>query len=245
MQSYLKYKRYYDKKATATLLKVNDYCYVLNLNADNQSMKFEFKDYIWTGPYIVVKFLSNNNYVERRTGARYIQTLRKIRLRLCAPNQRVPEVTVKVEDQLPNTEVKTTQDDLYAQAGETEFGESLFGNASKKSEGATITEVPIDDVTTTQNEDVIATADENSAEDKKSFGNNTSFNVDVSDNSHIMTPPLIESPAIPPTLPSIVVGNIPRKMGRYNLRTNPKPNAHPVFRLLEAVTTDGMPQRQD
>ena len=29
MQSYLKHKQYYDKKATATLFKVNDYCYVL------------------------------------------------------------------------------------------------------------------------------------------------------------------------------------------------------------------------
>ena len=48
MQSYLKYKRYYDKKATATPLKINDYCYVLNPKADNQSMKFAFKDCIWT-----------------------------------------------------------------------------------------------------------------------------------------------------------------------------------------------------
>ena len=70
MLSYLKYKQYYDKKATATPLKVNDYCYVLNPKADNQSMKFAFKDCIWTGPYIVVKVLSNNNYVVRRTGTR-------------------------------------------------------------------------------------------------------------------------------------------------------------------------------
>ena len=55
MQSYLKYKQYYDKKATATPLKINDYCYVLNPKPDNQSMKFAFEDCIWTGPYIVVK----------------------------------------------------------------------------------------------------------------------------------------------------------------------------------------------
>ena len=82
MQSYLKYKQYYDKIATATPLKVNDYCYVLNPKADNQSMKFAFKDCIWTGHYIVVKVLSNNNYVVGRTGTRYTQTLHKIRLRL-------------------------------------------------------------------------------------------------------------------------------------------------------------------
>ena len=37
MQSYLKYTQYYDKKATATLLKVNDYCYVLNPKAGRQT----------------------------------------------------------------------------------------------------------------------------------------------------------------------------------------------------------------
>ena len=45
MQSFLKYKQYYHKKATATPLKVNDYCYVLNPKADNQSWKFAFKDW--------------------------------------------------------------------------------------------------------------------------------------------------------------------------------------------------------
>ena len=81
MQSFLKYKQYYDKKATATPLKVNDYyCYVLNPKADNQSMKFAFKDCIWTGPYAVVRVLSNNNYVVRRTGTRYTQTFHRIRL---------------------------------------------------------------------------------------------------------------------------------------------------------------------
>ena len=50
MQSYLKYKRYYGKKASATPLKIIDYCYVLNPKADNQSMKFAFKDCLWTGP---------------------------------------------------------------------------------------------------------------------------------------------------------------------------------------------------
>ena len=111
MQSYLKYKQYYDKKATATPLKVNDYCYVLIPKADNQSRKFAFKDCIWTGPYTVVKVLSNNNYVVRRTGTRYTQILQRIRLKLYAPNQRVPDVTVRRDDYLPDPEVKTTHND--------------------------------------------------------------------------------------------------------------------------------------
>ena len=71
MLSYLKYKKYYDRKASAAPLKVNDYCYILNPKADNQSTKFAFQDCIWTGPYIVIKILSNNNYTIRRLGTRY------------------------------------------------------------------------------------------------------------------------------------------------------------------------------
>ena len=42
----------------------------------------------------------------------------------------------------------------------------------------------------------------------------------------------MESPPIPPTEPPIVVGYNPRKIGRYNLRPNPRPNAHLDFRML-------------
>ena len=68
-----------------------------------------------------------------------------------------------MEDQIPDTEVKTTHDDWYAHAWETAFGEVLFGNASEKEkEEATITEMPTNDATKTQNETVISTADKNS-----------------------------------------------------------------------------------
>ena len=40
MLSYLKYRKYYNRKASAALLKTNDYCYFMNPKADNQSTKF-------------------------------------------------------------------------------------------------------------------------------------------------------------------------------------------------------------
>ena len=151
-----------------------------------------------------------------------------------------------MEDELPDPEVKTTYDDWYAQASETEFGEVLFGSASEKeNEEATITEVPIDDETTRENELVITTADENSTEIKTSSGDVTSSNLGVSDNPYIMTPPPMESTPLPPTLPPIVVGYKPRITGRYNLRQNPRPKAHPDFWMLEAVTMADEPQTQD
>ena len=36
MQSYIKYKEYYDREAKATPLKENDYCFVLQPKADHQ-----------------------------------------------------------------------------------------------------------------------------------------------------------------------------------------------------------------
>ena len=46
MLSYFKYKKYYNGKASAALLRVNDYCYILNPTADNQSANFKFQDRI-------------------------------------------------------------------------------------------------------------------------------------------------------------------------------------------------------
>ena len=115
----------------------------------------------------------------------------------------------------------------------------------KQTEEATITEVQAEDGNTTDHETVITTADESTQIDKTSSGDNTSFNLDVSDNPFIMSPPPTKSPPIPPTLPPIVVGYNPRKTGRYNLRPNPKPNAHPDFRMLDAIITEENSQTQN
>ena len=161
-------------------------------------MKFAFKDRIWTDPYVVVKVLSNNNYVVRRTGTRYTQNLHRIRLRLYAPNQRVSDVTVRRENYLPDPEVKTTHNDWYAQVWETESGAVLFGTPTEISiEEATITKITDkteDDATTTENEVAETATVENSDGNRTSSDNVTPFNLDVSDNPYILTPPPIQSP---------------------------------------------------
>ena len=63
MQAYVRHKRYYDRKASAHPLVVNDYCYALHPKAHSQATKLPFREYLWTGPYIVVKTLPNNNYL--------------------------------------------------------------------------------------------------------------------------------------------------------------------------------------
>ena len=47
MQSYLKYKAYYDRKATAAPLTTEDYCFILNPKADTQATKISFREFRW------------------------------------------------------------------------------------------------------------------------------------------------------------------------------------------------------
>ena len=81
MQSYIKYKRYYDKKAKASPLKEKDYCFILQPKADHQGSKIPFRDFRWIGPYIVEKELPNSNYIVRKLNTNKTQILHRIRLR--------------------------------------------------------------------------------------------------------------------------------------------------------------------
>ena len=68
--------------------------------------KFAFKGCIWTAPYIEIKVLPNTNYTIRKTGTRYTQTLHRIRKRPYTPEQRMPDVTVRSNEYLPDPDVK-------------------------------------------------------------------------------------------------------------------------------------------
>ena len=86
MQSYLKYKDYYDRKAKAAPLKEKDYCFVLRPKADSQASKIPFREYRWIGPFVVQTVLSNDNYIVRRLNTNETQTLHRIRLNKFVPN---------------------------------------------------------------------------------------------------------------------------------------------------------------
>ena len=85
MQSYIKYKKYYDKKAKASPLKEKDYCFILQPKADHQGSKRPFRDFRWIGPYLVEKVLPNNNYIVRKLITNKTQILHRIRLRKYNP----------------------------------------------------------------------------------------------------------------------------------------------------------------
>ena len=122
MQSYLKYKEYYDRKAKASPLKQNDYCFILQPIADHQGSKIPFREFRWTGPYIIEQVLPNENYIVRKLNSNNTQILHRIRLRKYEPN--VPLRDERPEGNLqPDEDIVIPQDDLYVITWETNFGD--------------------------------------------------------------------------------------------------------------------------
>ena len=125
MQSYLKYKEYYDRKAKAAPLQEKDYCFVLQPKADSQGSKILFRDFRWTGPFIVQKVLPNSNYIVPRLNTNKTQILHRIRLIKFVSN--VPlENKYKEEKLQPDESIIIPQDDLYTISLEADFEYELF-----------------------------------------------------------------------------------------------------------------------
>ena len=112
MQSYLKYKEYYDRKAKAAPLQEKDFCFVLQPKADTQGSKIPFRDFRWTGPFVVQNVLPNNNYIVRRLNTNKTQILHRIRLKKFVPNAPL-EDKYKEEKLQPDESIIIPQDGLY------------------------------------------------------------------------------------------------------------------------------------
>ena len=125
MQSYLKYKEYYDRKANAASLQEKDYCFVLQPKADSQGSKIPFRDFRWIGPFVVQKTLPNNNYIVRRLNTNKTQILHRIRLKKFVPKTPL-EDQYKEEKLQPDEEIVIPQDDLHTISWEADFEYELF-----------------------------------------------------------------------------------------------------------------------
>ena len=126
LQSYLKYKAYYDRKAKAAPLTITDYCYILNPNADIQATKIPFREFRWIGPYKIEKVLPNNNYIVRTLGTNKTQLLHRIRLRKFTPSAPLANNFVRETDWQKDDNIIVTHDDLYAHTWDTNFGTDPF-----------------------------------------------------------------------------------------------------------------------
>ena len=124
MQSYIKYKGYYNRKAKAAPLKENDCCFVLQPKADHQRSKIPFRDYRWVWPFIVQKVLPNENYIVRRINTNKTQIFHRIGSKKFVPNHPL-EYNFREQRLQPDEEIVIPQDDLYTKTWETNFGEQL------------------------------------------------------------------------------------------------------------------------
>ena len=124
-QSYIKYKRYYDKKAKASPLKEKDYCFILQPKADHQGSKIPFRDFRWIGPYLVEKILPNNNYIVPKLNTNKTQILHRLRLPKSNPEKLPDDNYQEAQWQIDDNYI-IPQDDLCTIAREAEFGRHLF-----------------------------------------------------------------------------------------------------------------------
>ena len=186
MQSYIKYKEYYDRKAKAAPLKEGDYCFVLQPKADHQGSKIPFKDYRWVGPFIVQKTLPNENYIVRRLNTNKTQILHRIRLKKFVPNQPL-EDNFREQRLQPDDEIIIPQDDLYVITWETNFGEQLDTRGSEpipasltNDEQPSAAEANASDAS--ENEvDYVITSDESNLADRASHSRDERLNDDVTE----------------------------------------------------------------
>ena len=125
MQSYLKYKEYYNCKTRPAPLQEKDYCFVLQPKTDSQGSKIPFRDYRWIGPFIVQKVLPNNNYIVRHLNTNKTQILHRIRLKKFVPIAPL-EGNYNEEKLQPDEEIVIPQDDLYTISWEVNFDYELF-----------------------------------------------------------------------------------------------------------------------
>ena len=124
MQSYIKYKEYYDRKAKAAPLKENDYCFVLQPKTDHEGSKIPFRDYHWVGLFIVQKTLPNENYIVRPINTNKTQILHRMRLKKFVPNQLL-EDSFREQRLQPDEEIVIPRNDLYIITCKTDFGKQL------------------------------------------------------------------------------------------------------------------------
>ena len=105
---YHKYKAYYDRKAKAQPLQVNDVVFLLDPEYDSQGCKEEFKTFHWKGPFKVMKVLSDSNYIIRKVGMFKTQCVHRIGLKIFKPE--FPVKDVEIGNQPLNAELDRMED---------------------------------------------------------------------------------------------------------------------------------------
>ena len=79
--AYLKYKKYYDRKASAKPIPEKSFCLLLNPKLLEQSTVIASQVQKWLPLYKVEKALTDSNYIIRKVNTNYTQCVHRIRLK--------------------------------------------------------------------------------------------------------------------------------------------------------------------
>ena len=221
MQSYIKYKAYYDRKANASKLKQSEYVYILQPKADQQGSKIPFIDFRWIGPYIIEKVLPNNNYLVYKIGTKKTQILHRTRLHQFTSRQPIPDTPVTPRDWQPDPQVIIKQDDLYARARECEYDKPIFDSDR---DNMVIPNSPEVSVRPDEGADETRSSPGTIQEDPSEILPHTRDIDDGTDTDHYMQPDAdtsVEQIDPTPTNP---------RSSKYDLRHNPRPNCNDDYR---------------
>ena len=125
MQSYIHYRRHYDKKSKPSPSKDKDYCFILHPKAGYQGSKIPFRDFSRIRPYLVEKVPPNIIHNVQKLNTNKTQTLRRIRPRKYKP-ETPPEDNHQDTHWQIDDNIIIPQVDLYTMAWEAEFSGHLF-----------------------------------------------------------------------------------------------------------------------
>ena len=116
------------------------------------------------------------------------------------PEQRIPDVTVRSNEYLPDPDVNVSHNEWYAVSWEMDSGKQIDKHetseiASNKQQAATLKKTNTNDEKSMQNVTENQTEDTNDV--TASSPDFSKFNTDVGDSPYIHRPPPTENPPIP------------------------------------------------
>ena len=92
--AYLKYKKYYDQKASAKPIPEKSFCLLLNPKLLEQSTVIASQVQKWLQVYKVEKALTDSNYIIRKVNTNYTQCVHRIRLKPIKPSETPEDLDV-------------------------------------------------------------------------------------------------------------------------------------------------------
>ena len=120
MQSYVKYKNCYAKKARTWPLQDKKLIIHFTIQSGPSKSKITFRDLRWIGPYVIEKVLPNKNCAVRRINTNNTQNLHQVRLRKYNRYQPLDDPYQNEQTQRDSI-IVLPQDHLYTIAWESEI----------------------------------------------------------------------------------------------------------------------------